>query len=61
MDKENQVLEKSKTVYEIGDIITTKLYKVSPEQKEELNRLPTERPESYARSKYRRSVSGISR
>ncbi|MEK4297327.1 hypothetical protein [Paenibacillus sp. FSL R5-0914] len=45
MDKENQVLEKSKTVYEIGDIITTKLYKVSPEQKEELNRLPTERSE----------------
>lgn len=45
MDKENQVLEKSKTVYEIGDIITTKLYKVNPEQKEELNRLPTERPE----------------
>ncbi|MFC0335255.1 hypothetical protein ACFOLF_00225 [Paenibacillus sepulcri] len=43
MDKEKQALEKVKMVYETGEIITTKVYKVSPEQKEELERLSAER------------------
>jgi exosome complex RNA-binding protein Rrp4 len=43
-DKEKQALEIAK-VYETGEIITTKVYKVSPEQKEELNHLSTERLE----------------
>ncbi|MEC0240023.1 hypothetical protein P4H66_09205 [Paenibacillus dokdonensis] len=38
-------MEKAKTVYETGEIITTKVYKVSPEQKEELDRLSAERLE----------------
>jgi exosome complex RNA-binding protein Rrp4 len=37
MDKENHPLEKAGTVYRTVDIITTKVYKVSPEQKEELD------------------------
>ena len=45
MHKEKQALEKTKTVYETGEIITTKVYKVSPEQKEEIDRLSTERLE----------------
>jgi transcription antitermination factor NusA-like protein len=45
LDKENQALEKAKTVYKTGEIITTKVYKVNPEQKEELDRLSTERLE----------------
>ncbi|GBG08188.1 hypothetical protein PAT3040_02756 [Paenibacillus agaridevorans] len=43
-DKEKQALEKAK-VYETGEIITTKVYKVSSEQKNELERLSTERLE----------------
>ncbi|MGO4374894.1 hypothetical protein [Paenibacillus sp. 2TAB19] len=45
MDKEKQDLEKPKTVYETSEVITKKVYKVSPEQKEELDRLSTERLE----------------
>lgn len=43
MDKEKQALEKAKMVYETGGIITAKLYKVSLEQKEELECLSVER------------------
>ncbi|WP_152392998.1 hypothetical protein [Paenibacillus guangzhouensis] len=45
MDNEKQAMEKANTVYEIGEIITTKVYKVSPEQKEELDRLSADRLE----------------
>ena len=45
MDKEEQALEKAKVVYETGEIITTKVYKVSSEQKEDLDRLSAERHE----------------
>lgn len=45
MDKEKEELEKRKTVYESSEIITTKVYKVSQEQKEELDRLSAERLE----------------
>ncbi|MEK3720115.1 hypothetical protein [Paenibacillus sp. FSL H8-0034] len=45
MDKEKQALDKAKTVYETSEIITTKVYKVSPEQKKELDRLSNERLE----------------
>ncbi|WP_136605527.1 hypothetical protein [Paenibacillus dokdonensis] len=38
-------MEKAKTVYETGEIITTKVYQVSPEQKEELDHLSAERLE----------------
>ncbi|MDQ1914352.1 hypothetical protein RAC89_28645 [Paenibacillus sp. GD4] len=44
MDKEKKALEKA-TVFETGEIITAKVYKVSPEQKEELDRLSAERHE----------------
>ncbi|NOU97400.1 hypothetical protein GC093_29830 [Paenibacillus sp. LMG 31456] len=43
MDKEKQALEK--TVYETGEIITTKVYKVSPEQEVGLDCLSAERHE----------------
>ncbi|GBG08475.1 hypothetical protein PAT3040_03058 [Paenibacillus agaridevorans] len=43
IDNEKQAPEKSNTVYKTGDIITSKVYKVSPEQKVELDRLSTER------------------
>lgn len=43
MDKEKKAPEKATTVYETGEIITAKVYKVSPEQKEELDRLSAER------------------
>ena len=45
MDKEKKELEKATTVYETGEIITAKVYKVSQEHKEELDRLSTERHE----------------
>jgi len=45
IDNEKQTPEKSNTVYKTGDIITSKVYKVSPEQKVELDRLSTERLE----------------
>jgi len=45
MDKEKKALEKVTTVYETGEILTAKVYKVSPEQKEELDRLSAERHE----------------
>ncbi|WP_212968405.1 hypothetical protein [Paenibacillus cineris] len=45
MDKDKRDLAKAKTVYETGEIITTKVYKVSPEQKEGLDRLSVERLE----------------
>ncbi len=45
MDKKNQDLEKAKAVYETSEIITAKVYKISPEQKEELNRLSADRIE----------------
>ncbi|MGO4375819.1 hypothetical protein AB4Z21_34740, partial [Paenibacillus sp. MCAF20] len=45
MDKEKQDPEKAKTVYQTSEIITTKVYKVSSEQKEELDRLSTEKLE----------------
>ncbi|MGO4543021.1 hypothetical protein [Paenibacillus sp. 2TAB19] len=43
MDKEKQ--DPEKTVYQTSEIITTKVYKVSSEQKEELDRLSTEKLE----------------
>ena len=45
LDKEKQDLEKAKMAYETGEIITTKVYKVNPEQKEELDRLSASRLE----------------
>ncbi|SMF85902.1 hypothetical protein SAMN05661091_3208 [Paenibacillus uliginis N3/975] len=45
MDKEKQALEKAKTVYETGEIITSKVYKICSEQKEGLDRLSAERLE----------------
>ncbi|MBE1447346.1 hypothetical protein [Paenibacillus sp. OAS669] len=45
MDKEKKALEKVTTIYETGEIITAKVYKVSQEQKEELDRLSAERHE----------------
>ncbi len=45
MDKEKKSLEKTETVYVTGEIITAKVYKVSPEQKEVLDRLSAERHE----------------
>jgi len=45
MDKEKHTLENAEPVYETGEIITTKVYKISPEQKEELDRLSAERLE----------------
>ncbi|MFU1793151.1 hypothetical protein ACM1RC_04730 [Paenibacillus azoreducens] len=44
-DKEKQVLGKTKTVYETGGIITTKVYRVSKEQKEDFDRPSDERLE----------------
>lgn len=45
MDKEKKALEKATTIYETGEIITAKVYKVSEKQKEELDRLSAERHE----------------
>lgn len=42
MEKEKQALEKAKMMYKTGEIITTKVYKVNPKQKEELDRLSVE-------------------
>lgn len=55
MDKDKRDLAKAETVYETGEIITKKVYKVSPEQKEGLDELTkrgliTERKMSYQRS-----------
>lgn len=36
-------MEKAKTVSETGEIITTKVYKLNPEQKEDHDRLSAER------------------
>lgn len=44
MDKEKKALEKA-MMFETGEIITAKVYKVSLEQKEELDRLSAERHE----------------
>lgn len=45
MDKDKRDLAKAGTVYVTGEIITTKVYKVSPEQKEGLDLLSVERLE----------------
>lgn len=42
-DQEKPCLDKAKTVYTTGEIITTKVHKVTPEQKEELDRLSATR------------------
>ncbi|MGZ9585767.1 hypothetical protein [Paenibacillus marinisediminis] len=43
LDKEKMALEKAETVFETAEVITTYVYKVSPEQKEKLDRLAEER------------------
>jgi len=45
MDKEKQAIGKMQTVYITGEIITNKVYKVTPEQKEELDRMSAEKLE----------------
>jgi hypothetical protein len=45
MDKEKKTLEKAETKFETAEVITTIVYKVSPEQKEKLDRLAEERLE----------------
>lgn len=45
MDKDKRDLAKAETVYETGEITTTKVYKVSPKQKGGLDRLSVERLE----------------
>ncbi|MBT2293454.1 hypothetical protein J7E73_31055 [Paenibacillus albidus] len=44
-DNDNQRLEKPKTVFETTEVISAKVYKVNPEQKEKLDRLAEERLE----------------
>lgn len=45
MEKKKQALEKAEIVYETSEVITAKVYKVSSEQKEELDRLSADRIE----------------
>ncbi len=45
MNHENQAMKKTKMIYETGEIITTEIYRVSPEEKDELDRLSAERIE----------------
>ncbi|WP_028552082.1 hypothetical protein [Paenibacillus sp. UNC451MF] len=45
LDNEKKALEKAKMVFETTEVITTNVYKVSPEQKEKLDRLAEERIE----------------
>lgn len=45
MDKEKKAQEKEVKSFETAEIITTHVYKVSPEQKEKLDRLAEERLE----------------
>lgn len=45
MDKDKRDLTKAETVFETGEIITTKVYKVSQKQKEGLDRLSVEKLE----------------
>lgn len=45
LDKEKSLWRKRQRYYETGEIITAKVYKVSQEEKEELDRLPAERHE----------------
>ncbi|GGD89595.1 hypothetical protein [Paenibacillus nasutitermitis] len=43
VDEEKSAVEKAETVFITTEVITSKVYKVSPEQKEELDRLAEER------------------
>lgn len=43
LDKENKALQNEIKVYETAEVISTTVYKVSPEQKEQLDRVTTER------------------
>jgi adenylate kinase len=45
MDKEKRDRIKGKIVFEAGEMIETKVYKISPEQKEELEHTAAERLE----------------
>lgn len=45
LDKENKALEKSEAQFVTTEVISTKVYKVTPEQKEKLDRLAEERLE----------------
>jgi hypothetical protein len=45
LDNEKKALESVKTEFETTEVITTNVYKVSPEQKEKLDRLAEERLE----------------
>ncbi|GGF91334.1 hypothetical protein GCM10010912_40440 [Paenibacillus albidus] len=45
LDNDNKTLEKPKTVFETTEVISAKVYKVNPEQKEKLDRLAEERLE----------------
>ncbi|MFD0618309.1 hypothetical protein ACFQZR_12630 [Paenibacillus sp. GCM10027629] len=45
MDKEKKALKKAEMVFETTDVITVNVYKITPEEKEKLDRLAEERIE----------------